>query len=87
MLRGAGARDGDPAGHVVLPTSPGRTEGATATFEPGGSIGSGREVGPFRPGILCGFGEDGFPMADPYSEEAVTAQVSACGIGSGAVLG
>ena len=37
-------------------------DSATVTFGPEGGIESEREMGPLRPGVLCGFGEDGLPM-------------------------
>jgi len=72
---------------VVLPTSPGRTDSATATFGPGGGIESGREIGAFRPGILRDFGEDGLPMAEPDGDTVAAALASARGVGSDAGIG
>lgn len=62
-------------------------DSATVTFGPEGGIESEREMGPLRPGVLCGFGEDGLPMAEPDGGAVTTVRASDREVGSGAGIG
>ena len=52
-----------------------------------GGIESGREMGPFRQGILRDFGEDGLPMAEPDGDAVATVRASAREVESDAGVG